>query len=58
MSLRCKLEAIAIIACGLAIAGSIVWSIALLFWTSPAWGIVGCVVLATSGTATHKVLGR
>ena len=56
--MRYKLTAFAIIGCGVGIAAGVVYSIALLFWHSPAWGIVGCAVLASSATATHKVLGR
>lgn len=51
-----KLQAFAIIGCGVAIASGIMYSIAMLFHHGPAWGIVGCVVLASSGTATLKVL--
>lgn len=56
--MRYKLTAFAVIGCGVAIAVGLVWSIALLFWHSPAMGIVGCAVLASSATATHRVLGR
>ena len=56
--MKFKLEAFVVIACSVAIAVGLVWSIALLFWHSPAMGIVGCAVLASSATATHRVLGR
>lgn len=56
--MRHKLEAFVIIGCGVAIAACVVYSIALLFWHSPAWGVVGCVVLGSSATVTHRVLGR
>ncbi len=56
--MKYKLEAFAIISSCLAIGGCIVYSVALLFWHSPAWGVVGCAVLASSGMATHKALGR
>ena len=56
--MKYKLEAFIVIGCGLAIAGGIIYSVGILFSHSPAWGIVGCVVLASSGAATHKVLGR
>lgn len=56
--MKYKLEAFCIIGCGVAIAAGLMYSIAMLFSQSPAWGITGCVVLAVSGSATHKVLGR
>ena len=55
--MKYKLTAFCVIGCGVGIAAGIITSIALLFQQSPALGIVGCVVLATSGAATHRVLG-
>jgi hypothetical protein len=52
-----KVQAFAIIGCGVGIAASIVWSVCLLFAHSAPLGIVGCVVLAGSGAVTHRVLG-
>ena len=52
-----KIQAFAVIGCGVAIAAGIMYSIFTLFALSPIWGITGCVVLGTSGAATLKVLG-
>lgn len=52
-----KLQAFCIIGAGVGIAVGIVYSVALLFSLSPTFGIVGCVVLAGSGAATHRALG-
>ena len=50
-------------ACVIGLVGVIVWSVvysvAHLFAVSPAWGIVGCVVLFHSVAATHYLgVGR
>lgn len=55
--MKYKLTAFCIIGCGVGIAAGVVYSIALLFAQSPAMGIVGCAVIASSGVATHRVLG-
>lgn len=52
-----KLQAFAIIGCGVAIAASIMYAIAMLFALSPWMGIAGCAVLGSSSVATLKVLG-
>lgn len=56
--MRYKLQAFCVIGCGVGIAAGIVYSVGLLFAQSPALGIVGCVVLASSARVTHRVLGR
>jgi hypothetical protein len=56
--MKYKLEALAVCACGLAIAVGIIYSIGMLFVASPAFGIAGCVVFVSSCIGANKVFGR
>lgn len=54
-----RVTAACVIGCVLTIVGCIMWSLALLFKLSPAWGIVGCVALVHGVAATHYIgVGR
>ncbi len=54
-----RFTAACVIGCVLTIVGCMMWSIALLFKLSPAWGIIGCVALVHGVAATHYIgVGR